>query len=125
MSSQWNPAELSAIAAADELDIASWRPDGTLRPYTTIWVVAVGDDLYVRSARGRDGGWFRRAVASQQGRIRAGGIERDVSFAEPGDDDQRAIDDAYRSKYARYAAAYVDPVVSPAAVAATLRLEPR
>jgi hypothetical protein len=125
MSSQWNPAELNAIAAADELDIASWRPDGTLRPYTTIWVVAVGDDLYVRSARGRDGGWFRRAVASQQGRIRAGGIERDVSFAEPGDDDQRAIDDAYRSKYARYAAAYVDPVVSPAAAAATLRLEPR
>jgi hypothetical protein len=125
MSNRWNPAELDAIAAAEELGIASWRPDGTLRPYTAIWVVAVGEDLYVRSARGRVGGWFRRAAASQQGRIRAGGIERDVSFAEPGDDDQRAIDDAYRSKYARYAAAYVDPIVSPAAAAATLRLEPR
>jgi hypothetical protein len=123
MSNQWSPGELAAIAAATELDIASLRPDGTLRPDTTIWVVAVGGDLDVRSARGRDGGWFRRAAASQQGRIRAGRIERDVSFCEPGDADRHAIDDAYRSKYARYAAAYVDPIVSPAA--ATLRLEPR
>jgi len=125
MSNQWSPAELAAIAAATELEIASLRPDGTLRPYTTIWVVAVGGDLYVRSARGRDGGWFRHAVASQQGRIRAGGVERDVSFPEPGDADGQAIDDAYRSKYARFAAAYVDPIVSPAAATATLRLEPR
>ena len=125
MSNQWNPAELDAIGTATELGIASLRPDGTRRPDTAIWVVVVGDDLYVRSARGRDGGWFRRAVASQQGRIRAGGIERDVSFCGPGDADRHAIDDAYRSKYARYAAAYVDPIVSPAAAAATLRLEPR
>lgn len=125
MSNQWSLAELGAIAAATELEIASLRPDGTLRPYTTIWVVTAGEELYVRSARGRDGGWFRRAAASRQGRIRAGGIERDVSFAESGDADRQAIDDAYRSKYASYAAVYVDPIVSPAAAAATLRLEPR
>lgn len=32
-----------AIGAADELDIAPIRPDESLRPYTTIWVVRVGD----------------------------------------------------------------------------------
>jgi hypothetical protein len=49
----WIPDELNKIGAADELQIAALRPDGTLRPFTTIWVVRVGDDLYVRSYRGR------------------------------------------------------------------------
>jgi hypothetical protein len=36
-----------------------------------------------------------------------------------------AIDQAYREKYARYASTYVDPMISPGARAATLRLTPR
>src|SRR5437867_3248423 len=68
---------------ADELDIAPLRPDGSLRPYTTIWVVRVGDGLYVRSYRGRGGSWFRHAVRRHQGRIRTGGVERDVTFEKP------------------------------------------
>ncbi len=89
------------------------RPDGTLRPYTTIWVVRVGDDLYARSWRGRGGGWFRHALQRHQSRLRTGGAERDVTFEEPGDADHRAIEDAYRTKYARYAWAYVEPAFSP------------
>jgi hypothetical protein len=108
----WTTEELDKIDAADELEIAARRPDGTLRPYTTIWVVRVGDDLYVRSYRGRDGAWFRSVLRQPEGRIRAGGVERDVAFAEPGD-----------AKYAsRYARNIVDPIVSPDAAAATLRL---
>ena len=41
---------------AEELEIAASRPDGSLHRFTTIWVVRVGDDLYVRSYRGRNGG---------------------------------------------------------------------
>src|SRR3712207_8294259 len=58
----WTPDELSRIGGAEELQIASLRPDGTLRRYVTIWVVRVGDDLYVRSAYGKDNPWFRRAM---------------------------------------------------------------
>ena len=47
----------------------------------TIWVVRVEDNLYVRSAYGADNPWFRRAKAGGAGRIRAGRIERDVTFA--------------------------------------------
>jgi hypothetical protein len=54
----WTAEELDTIGAADELEIAALRPDG-IRPATTIWVVRVGDDLYVRSYRGRAGRWFR------------------------------------------------------------------
>ena len=123
--SNWTADELDRIGTADELQIAPVRPDGSLRPYTTIWVVRVGDDLYVRSYRGRGGGWFRRALQRHEGRIRAGGVERDVSFEEPTDADQDAIDQVYRSKYARHSRTYVDPMVSPEAAAATLRISPR
>ncbi|MGH7845892.1 MAG: DUF2255 family protein [Candidatus Binatia bacterium] len=40
------------MAAAEELQIASVRRDGTLQNRVTIWVVRHGDDLYVRSYRG-------------------------------------------------------------------------
>jgi hypothetical protein len=118
--SGWTADELDRIGAADELQIAGLRPDASLRPYTTI--VRVGDDLYVRSYRGRGGGWFRHALQRLEGRIRAGGVERDVAFAEPEEVDHDAVDRAYRSKYARYGGTYVDPMVRPDATAATLRL---
>jgi hypothetical protein len=125
----WTANELDRIGAADELQIAPLKADGTLRPDTTIWVVRVGDDLYVRSFRGRGGGWFSHALRHREGRIRAGGIERDVTFDEPANADHDAMDEAisaaYRTKYARYGRSYVDPMVAPDATAATLRLAPR
>jgi alkylhydroperoxidase/carboxymuconolactone decarboxylase family protein YurZ len=57
---------------------SSRRADGRLRPHVTMWMVWADGDLYVRSAYGPDNPWYRRAV----GRIRVGGIERDVSFAQ-------------------------------------------
>jgi hypothetical protein len=121
----WMAEELGTIGAADELDIAAMRPDGSLRLYVTIWVVRVGDDLYVRSYRGRDGAWFRSALRRPEGRIRTTGLEHDVTFEEPGESEQSAIDHAYREKYARYADSYVDPMVAPAARGATFRLVAR
>ena len=121
----WAAEELDQIRAADELEIAALRPDGTLRPATTIWVVRVGDDLYARSYRGRGGGWLRSVLRRPEGRIRAGGLTREVAFQEPDGADHDAIDHAYRTKYARYGGRYVEPMVSPDATAATLRLLPR
>jgi hypothetical protein len=47
------------------------------------------------------------------------------TFQEPDDADHDAIDHTYRTQYARYASSYVEPMVSPEATAATLRLVPR
>lgn len=121
----WTSDELSRIGQAEELLITSARPDGTMRPYVTIWVVRVGDDLYVRSAFGPTNPWYRRAKASGAGRIRAGGVERDVTFAEPAAGVEAAIDEAYHAKYDRYGPALVDPVVGPHAADVTIRLVPR
>ena len=62
--SSWTDDELRRVGGAEELQVASYRRDGSLRPYVTIWVVRSGDDLYVRSAYGPENGWFRRAEAS-------------------------------------------------------------
>ena len=121
----WTSDELSTIGGADELELAPLRGDGTLRNRVTIWVVRHGDDLYVRSWRGRSGAWFRAAQARHAGHIRAGGVEKDVAFVEetdPSINDQ--IDAAYRTKYRRYAS-YVPPMISPEARATTIKLVPR
>lgn len=46
----------------------------------TIWVVRHGDDLYVRSYRGRSGSWFRGTQVRHEGHIQAGGVDKDVMF---------------------------------------------
>jgi hypothetical protein len=121
----WTTDELDKIDAADELEIASVRPDGTLRNPTTIWVVRLGDDLYVRSVNGRRSGWFRGAQVRYDGRIRAGSVETDVTFVDADPDVCDRIDDAYRTKYRRYAASIGDHTVKPEARSATLKLVPR
>jgi hypothetical protein len=124
----WTSDEFNKIGAAEELRIASLRRDGTLRNPVTIWVVCVGDDLHVRSWRGRTAAWYRGTKVRHEGRIWAGGIEKDVTFVdvvEADHDIHDQIDAAYRSKYRRYATTYVSPMMSAEARSAALRLVPR
>ena len=123
--SAWTSDEFDKVAAAEELQIASVRRDGTLRNPVTIWVVRHGDDLYVRSGYGRTSSWFRGTQDRHEGHIRAGGVDRDVTFVDADPDTNDQIDAAYRTKYHRYAARFVTPMVSPEARAATIKLVPR
>lgn len=123
--STWSDDELRRIGRAEELEVSSRRPDGSLRPFVTIWAVRVGDDVFVRSAYGRDNGWFRRALADPRGRVRAGGVEKEVTFDEPASDVHAAIDAAYHAKYDRYGPGIVGTVVGAQGAAATFRLVPR
>ena len=123
--SGWATGELDRLAAAEELQLASRRRDGSLRPYVTMWVVRVGDEVYVRSAYGPDNPWYRRATASGVGRIRAGEVERDVSFADADPGVHGDIDAAYHAKYDRHGPRIVGTVVGPGAASVTIRLAPR
>jgi hypothetical protein len=122
--STWTSDELGKIEAAEELDLASARGDGTLRNPVTMWVVRHGDDLYVRSVNGRGSTWFRGAQARHEAHVQAGGVDKDVRLVET-DDVADELDAAYRAKYRRYADSVVDSIVSPRARAATLKLVPR
>jgi hypothetical protein len=123
----WTSEELTKIGRAEELRIRSLRRDGTLRKPTTIWVVRHGDDLYVRPVNGRTSAWFRGTQVRQEGHIQCGGVDKDVRFAsfDAADEVNTQIDAAYRAKYRRYPASYVDAVLTPAAKSATIKLQPR
>ena len=120
----WSNDELRKVGDAQELEIAPVKRDGSLRKPLPIWVVRAGDDLFVRAAYGPRTGWHRVARASGEGRVSAGGVERDVAF-EDAPDANDAVDAAYRDKYARYAGPILDSVVNEQARASTLRLVPR
>jgi hypothetical protein len=65
------------------------------------------------------------ARASRKGRVRAGGVERDVTIEDTDDgavNDQ--VDTAYRAKYGRYAN-IVDGITNAEARSTTLKLLPR
>jgi hypothetical protein len=121
----WTSEELNKIGEAEELQITSLRKDGTLRKPVIIWVVRVGNDLYVRSVKGHAGAWFRGVLVRHEGKIWAGGIEKEVIFVEEADPEINAkIDEAYLTKYRRYPQ-WVAPMVIPEVKATTVRLVPR
>ena len=78
----WTSEELQTIAAAEELEIATRRDDGTLRARVTVWVVRLGDQVYIRSVNGRGSSWFRGARDRHEARIQAGTAEKDVRLVD-------------------------------------------
>ena len=121
----WTEDELRRVAAAVELQISSRRSNGTLRPAVTIWHAVVGGELYVRSARGPDNGWFRRALRSGVGRITSGGVAKDVTFrlADPGI--RHELDAALHAKYDGYGWGPVGAITGDDVLHTTLLVMPR
>ena len=68
---------LHRLADVEEIRIGFRRPDGSTRS-VPIWVVQVGDHIYVRSVRGPEGGWYRRLRADPDGEVRDGGHRHPV-----------------------------------------------
>lgn len=121
----WTSDELQHIGAASELRVTSQRADGTLRPYTTIWLTVLGGTLYIRSAHGPENGWFRRAVQAGTGRVNAGDIERDVTFelADPAVCDELTA--ALHQKYDRFGPGPIAAITGDDVLQTTLRVLPR
>ncbi|MBV9969611.1 MAG: DUF2255 family protein [Xanthobacteraceae bacterium] len=118
----WTAEQLAHIGAARELEIAVRRADGTLRPWTPIWVVHAIGDVYVRTWYRRDTGWFGHALRGGRARVRVPGLEADVRVEDVGTGSSalRAdVDDAYRAKYG---GGSTGNMVSDDAAATTLRL---
>ena len=122
----WTRHDLERIGAAEELQLATFKKDGTRRMPVVIWVVRVSDELYVRAFRGRETAWFRQTQRRPEGRIVAGRVTKDVTFVDASSDEalNNEIDAAYQSKYRRYSATYVRPMIAPQARATTLKMVP-
>jgi hypothetical protein len=118
----WSGEELDRLEAAEELQLATLRGGRGLSSYTTMWVVRVGADVFVRSAGGSSRPWFRRAMANGSGRVRTKGVQRDVTFELARTESRAKVDAAYHSKYDRYGENIVGRVVGPNVESVTLRL---
>lgn len=121
----WTRDQLEKVGRAEELQIASVGRDGKLGKPVTIWVVRHGDYLYVRSVKGRSAHWFRGTQERHEGRIRAGGVQQDVTFVDASHDIDDEVDAAYRAKYRRYAGSILNSVLTPQARSTTIKLVPR
>jgi hypothetical protein len=127
MTVSWSPESLRRIDESDELQIASRRAGGTLRPWVPIWVVSAEGQVYVRTWYRRTTGWFGHVLESPRARVRVPGLEADVVVEDVGEGPgelRTSVDEAYRAKYARYGDGSVGQMVADPAAATTLRLVP-
>jgi hypothetical protein len=122
---QWTSDQLDKVGRSEEVRIAPVGGDGALRKPVTVWIVRHGDDLYVRSVRGRSGHWFRGTQERHEGQIRAGSVHQDVAFVDADHDIDDEVDAAYRAKYRRYAGSILNSVLTPEARSTTIKLVPR
>ncbi len=122
--SAWSQDDLDRLGGASEVELSSVRRDGTLSRARTVWIVRVGDQLYLRSVNGPDGAWYRLTRAFHQGRIEARGVVRDVAWVDVDAAGQPDVDAGYARKY-QGATSAIAHITSPLARATTMRVEPR
>ena len=109
--SMWSDGALNQIGTVVEMRIAALRPDGAPRKSVIIWVVRVGNDLYVRSYRGANALWFRGTRERPEGVIKVDGVTTDVTFVDEADPATNAlIDAAFRTKYADHGPQYLPEI---------------
>ena len=119
----WTAADADRIGAPEEVQVSTRRADGAVAAPRTIWIVSGAGRLFIRSTNGRTAAWFRAAIASGRGVIRAGAQTFDVAFSEAAESDLAAVDAAYRRKYGRYAS-IVDHLEEADPRSATLEVHP-
>jgi hypothetical protein len=99
----WSTDELDLIDRALELQLASRKPDDSIRAFVTVWMVRVGADVYVRSGAGYGGvsKWLPRASEAGSGMVRVDGRQWPAVFThlDPSDPVHVEIDGAYVCKY--------------------------
>ena len=114
--------DLARLRAAEEVDIETQSPEGAIHR-TTIWLVVDGQDVFVRSVRGRQGRWFREAAANPAVAIHVDGRRLPATAIAATDPD--SIDRTTRAVIEKYVGIEgFDSMQNPAIFEATLRLEP-
>ena len=124
----WSSDDLNVFGGAGEVEVSSVRRDGSQSRDRIVWIVRVGDELYLRSVNGPDAAWYRSTRSRHQGRLTTRGITREVSWVDVDAAGQPDIDPAIDAEYARkyrgstLAIAHIN---SPAARSTTMRVDPR
>jgi hypothetical protein len=124
----WSQDDLDRLGGASQVTVSSVRRDGSLSQARTVWIVRVGDQLYLRSVNGPDAAWYRFTRMFHQGRIVARGVARDVTWIDVNGTEQPDVGPAVDAEYARKyqgSTAAIAHINSPLARTTTMRAEPR
>jgi hypothetical protein len=118
----FSSGDLARIAQAEEVEIETQAPGGPSHR-TIIWIVADGDEAFIRSYRGPTARWYREAMANPAVAIHVDG-RRLAATAIPATDPDSVdrTSAALQAKYARDSG--LSGMLSPDNLPTTLRLEP-
>jgi len=118
----WSDADLALLRDVEEVRIAPRREDGSAWPGRLVWVLVVDGRVLVRSWKGPDAEWYRRALATGRALLTTddGALSAEVVLrAEAGLD--ATVDAEYLRKYPD---PYATEMTRPPAAGTTLILEP-
>jgi hypothetical protein len=122
MPKQFEEPLLNQLNSREEIDIETQSATGRTHR-TTIWVVVVDNNVYIRSVRGRSGRWYREITANPQGAIYVDGRRLAVRAIPVTDPATIArVSNAYLQKYRH--SPFVNSMVREEILPTTLRLEP-
>src|SRR5829696_10101919 len=110
---------LRELHDADEVAIRTEKhPDNAV----VIWVAVADDEVFVRSARGTKGRWYRDLMTEPSATLEVGG--RPLAVRAVPAADSASIERASREYLSKYRSSpYAQTVVRPDLLATTLRLE--
>jgi hypothetical protein len=116
---------LQLLGETKEVQIETRRDEDAPVHRTTIWVVTVDGEVYVRSVRGERGRWYREASANPDAALRVGDRRIPVrAVPVRGEPAVGAGSDAYREKYGRSSPGSTRAMLRPETLPTTLKLEP-
>jgi hypothetical protein len=113
------------VAESDEVEIETRRDAKSPLHRTTIWIVPTEYGVYVRSYKGKNGRWYREALANPLVAIRVGRrkaaaraeLERNPAVI-------RAVNAGYRKKYGERWPDETKEMLKRSVLPTTLRLTP-
>ena len=124
----WSSDDLDLFGRTGEVEVSSVRHDGSWSRSRTVWIVRVGNELYLRSVNGPDAAWYRSTRSRHQGRIEARGKVLDVTWVDVDAAEYPDVDPAVDAEYARKyrgSTSAIAHINSREARSTTMRVDPR
>ena len=125
MNGSFDSETLQLLDETKEVQIETRRDEDAPAHRTTIWVVTVDGDVFVRSVRGDRGRWYREVSANPSAALHVGDRRIPVRAVPVTDEPMvGAVSEAYRSKYGRTSPGSTRAMLQPETLPTTLKLEP-
>lgn len=125
-SPQFDPGTLLLLRRVREVRIETTSLGGGKTRRVIIWVVVVGDQVFVRSYLGERGLWYREALRRPEVTLHAESevLEATAVLADDAETVE-AVSHAFREKYGKRSPGSTEMMVQPHTLQTTLRLDPR